>query len=64
MVRFLEQQGFRVVRVRGSHHFMERGTQRTSVPAHGNKAVKIGTLRGILRDVDLGPNEFIRLLQE
>ena len=58
MVRFLEQQGFTVVRVRGSHHVMERGGQHTSVPVHGNQSLKIGTLRSILRDVDMTADEF------
>jgi len=58
LVRFLEQQGFVVLRVRGSHHFMERGDARTSVPVHGNKTMKIGTLRSILRDIGLSPTEF------
>jgi predicted RNA binding protein YcfA (HicA-like mRNA interferase family) len=63
MVRFLEKQGFTIVRVRGSHHFLERGNQRTSVPVHGNQNLKIGTLRSILRDIDLSPAEFEQLLR-
>jgi predicted RNA binding protein YcfA (HicA-like mRNA interferase family) len=63
MVRFLEKQGFRVVRIRGSHHFLERGDQRTSVPVHGNHNVKIGTLRSILRDIGMTPAEFEKLWQ-
>jgi predicted RNA binding protein YcfA (HicA-like mRNA interferase family) len=61
MVRFLEKQGFTVIRVQGSHHVMERGSQHTSVPVHGNQTLKIGTLRGILRDIDLSPEDFSRL---
>lgn len=61
MVRFLERQGFALVRVRGSHHFLARGEQRTSVPVHGNKPLKNGTLRSILRDIDVSPTEFRRL---
>lgn len=64
MVRFLESQGFTVVRVRGSHHVMVQETKRTSVPVHGNRALKIGTLRGILRDIDMSPEEFERLFDE
>ena len=48
----------RIVRIRGSHHVLARGGLRTSVPVHGKRALKIGTLKGILRDVDLGPTEF------
>jgi predicted RNA binding protein YcfA (HicA-like mRNA interferase family) len=61
MVRFLEKQGFTVVRVRGSHHFLERGDERTSVPVHGNRTLKIGTLRSILRDIHMSPAEFEQL---
>jgi predicted RNA binding protein YcfA (HicA-like mRNA interferase family) len=64
MVRFLESLGFAVIRVRGSHHVMARETQRTTVPVHGNRSLKIGTLRGILRDIDMSPDEFGRLWDE
>jgi predicted RNA binding protein YcfA (HicA-like mRNA interferase family) len=63
MVRFLEQQGLRVIRVAGSHHFMDGEGKRTTVPVHGNRPLKIGTLRSILRDVDLSSAEFERLWQ-
>ena len=61
MVRFLEDQGFIVSRVRGSHHILTRDTLRTVVPVHGNKTLKTGTLRGILRDIELSPAEFTEL---
>ncbi|MBI3247525.1 MAG: type II toxin-antitoxin system HicA family toxin [Deltaproteobacteria bacterium] len=61
MLRFLEKQGFQIVRIRGSHHILVRGDLRTNVPLHGNRPLKIGTLRGILRDIDLTPSEFERL---
>jgi predicted RNA binding protein YcfA (HicA-like mRNA interferase family) len=61
MVHFLERQGFTLVRVRGSHHYMQRGDQHTTVPVHGNRTLKIGTLRGILRDIDMNPEEFTAL---
>jgi predicted RNA binding protein YcfA (HicA-like mRNA interferase family) len=64
IVRFLEHQGFIVLRIRGSHHFLERGDRRTSVPVHGNDPLKIGTLRAILRDIDLSPADFERLWNE
>jgi predicted RNA binding protein YcfA (HicA-like mRNA interferase family) len=61
MIRFLEKQGFSVLRVRGSHHFLRRGDQHTTVPVHGNNPLKIGTLRSILRDINLSPAEFADL---
>lgn len=63
MVRFLQRRGFRVVRVRGSHHFLERGDRRTSVPVHGNRPLKVGTLRSILRDLDLSLDAFGQALR-
>jgi predicted RNA binding protein YcfA (HicA-like mRNA interferase family) len=61
MVRFLEARGFAVVRIRGSHHVMARGGLRTTVPVHGNSVLRMGTLRGILRDVELAPAAFIEM---
>lgn len=60
MVQFLVRRGFTVLRVRGSHHFLESPTHRTSVPVHGNQPLKIGTLRSILRDIQLSPADFER----
>jgi len=58
MIRFLQSQGFTIVRIRGSHHVMQRGALHTVVPAHGVQTLRIGTLRGILRDIDMSPVEF------
>ena len=58
MVRFLQREGFALVRVRGSHHAMAKGELRTTGPVHGSRRLKIGTLRGILRDIRMGPVEF------
>jgi len=58
MVRFLQSEGFQLLRVRGSHHYLTKEQLRTSVPVHGNRELKIGTLRGILRDIQLSPSEF------
>lgn len=61
MVRFLRTQGFEVMRIRGSHHVMQRLDLRTTVPVHTGRNLRIGTLRGILRDVELSPAEFVDL---
>ena len=58
MLRFLERQGFELRRVNGSHHLMRKEDVQTVVPVHGNQNLKIGTLRGILRDIDLNPEDF------
>jgi len=59
MIRFLERQGFEVVRIRGSHRVLRRGSSSTSVPVHGHQSLKIGTLRKTLRDVELSPGDFL-----
>jgi predicted RNA binding protein YcfA (HicA-like mRNA interferase family) len=64
MVSFLRRQGFQLVRVRGSHHFFERGTTHTTVPVHGSRNLKIGTLRSILRDIEISAAEFEKLLRD
>jgi len=64
MSRFLERQGFQLLRVRGSHHYFAQGDKHTTVPVHGNRDLKVGTLRSILRDIEVSPAEFERLLNE
>ncbi|HEX5203520.1 MAG TPA: type II toxin-antitoxin system HicA family toxin [Actinoplanes sp.] len=54
IVRALERHGFKVARIAGSHHIMRHPDGRgTTVPAHGNRDVAKGTLRGILGDVGM-----------
>jgi predicted RNA binding protein YcfA (HicA-like mRNA interferase family) len=61
MVAFLQRQGFAVLRTRGSHHVMRRGDLWTTVPVHSGKNLKLGTLRRILRDIQMSPTEFAEL---
>jgi predicted RNA binding protein YcfA (HicA-like mRNA interferase family) len=63
MRQFLERQGFQLLRVRGSHHFYSYDELRTSVPVHGNRPLKIGTLRSIIRDIQMSPSEFTQRLR-
>lgn len=58
MLRFLGREGFTLTRVRGSHHILNRGETDAIVPVHGNRTLAIGTLRKILRDVGMTPDEF------
>jgi predicted RNA binding protein YcfA (HicA-like mRNA interferase family) len=62
-VHALEKAGFEVIRVRGSHHVLRHPDGRgTSVPVHRNEDVRVGTLRGIIRDCRLTVDEFVNLL--
>ena len=54
VVRALERAGFVVVRISGSHHRMVHSTdamRATTVPLHGGKTLKRGTLRGAGNDI-------------
>jgi predicted RNA binding protein YcfA (HicA-like mRNA interferase family) len=63
IVRALERTGFKVARVRGSHHIMRHPDGRgTTVPVHPGRDVAKGTLRGILSDVGMSIEELQRLL--
>lgn len=54
LVRALRQAGFIVVRVKGSHHFLQHPDGRcTVVPVHAGEIVGPGLLTKILRDTDL-----------
>jgi len=63
MVRFLEREGFQLIRITGSHHYFARGGLHTSVPVHSNRSLKIGTLRGILRSIEMSPEEFAKRIK-
>jgi predicted RNA binding protein YcfA (HicA-like mRNA interferase family) len=63
IVRALERAGFKVARVRGSHHIMRHADGRgTTVPVHQGRDVAKGTLRGILADVGMSMEELQRFL--
>lgn len=49
LVRLLQENGWELVRIKGSHHIMKRGSCEVSVPVHGNKSLGIGLERKILK---------------
>jgi predicted RNA binding protein YcfA (HicA-like mRNA interferase family) len=65
VVRALQRAGFTIDRIKGSHHAMiHRGPpfRLVSVPVHGNKPLKIGTLADIIARAGLTVEEFMALL--
>ena len=64
LIRVLKSLGFVEHAERGTSHlvFSHPDGRRTLVARHGSKAIKKGTLAGILRDLNISPNEFRRLL--
>ena len=51
LARVLERHGWQLLRIRGSHHiFGKTGCiVRLSVPIHGNKGLKLGLLKHLLK---------------
>lgn len=56
--------GFSLERQRGSHALYYRSTdqRRVVIPMHAGVDLKTGTLRGIIADLGITPEEFARLL--
>jgi predicted RNA binding protein YcfA (HicA-like mRNA interferase family) len=51
MCRTLEQHGWTLLRINGSHHiYGKKGSiERPSVPVHGAKTLKVGLIRYLLK---------------
>ncbi|MBP6299879.1 MAG: type II toxin-antitoxin system HicA family toxin [Arenimonas sp.] len=63
LLAILKKAGFEVLRVKGSHHFVQHNDGRsTVVPVHGSEILGPGLLAKILRDCDLNREQFQKLL--
>jgi len=63
LMKILVCLGFEEIRRKGSHRFFhnfQTGLS-TTVPEHGNEDVGTGLLRKILRDIEIGVDEFEKL---
>ncbi len=49
LIKLLQQQGWTLDRIQGSHHILIRGDETLSVPVHGNSDLKKGTLHAIMK---------------
>jgi len=61
-VRALERLGFSQKRQRDSHVVLRKGSKGCAVPMHDELAT--GTLRGILKQADVSPEEFEKALKK
>ncbi|HQU99476.1 MAG TPA: type II toxin-antitoxin system HicA family toxin [Nitrosomonas sp.] len=59
-IRAFERLGFIIVRQRGSHIVLRRGSSGCVVPNH--RELKTGTLSGVLKQAGISPDEFIKAL--
>lgn len=60
-IRAFERLGFIIVRQRGSHIVLRRGSSGCVVPNH--RELKTGTLSGVLKQAGISPDEFIKALR-
>jgi predicted RNA binding protein YcfA (HicA-like mRNA interferase family) len=59
LIKILKKYGWKLVRVKGSHHIlMKKGQVKTlSIPVHGNKPLKIGILKFFLKESGLSESD-------
>ena len=59
--KFLEKEGFELMRQKGSHRFYRHQDGRTTVvPVHNNRDIKRGLLKGILDEIQMNREEFFQ----
>ncbi len=59
VVDALGQADFRIVRIKGSHHFLRHADGRTTVvPVHSGESIGPGLLAKILRDCEVSREQF------
>jgi predicted RNA binding protein YcfA (HicA-like mRNA interferase family) len=63
LIRALRKLGFEVIRVKGSHHFLQHPDGRcTVVPIHRGESIGRGLLAQILRDCDITKEELQEII--
>jgi predicted RNA binding protein YcfA (HicA-like mRNA interferase family) len=63
VITALKKIGFEVIRIRGSHHFLQHPDGRcTVVPVHSGETIGVGLLNQILRDCQLHREDCRNLL--
>lgn len=63
VIAALRRAGFGVLRIKGSHHFLQHSDgRRTVVPVHAGETIGPGLLSKILKDADMETEEFAKWL--
>lgn len=63
LIRALRKLGFDVIRIKGSHHFLQHPDGRiTVVPVHRGETIGPGLMAQILRDCDVSREELKQVL--
>jgi len=66
IIRAFKKAGWVLDHIEGSHHILVKGGAEgiLVVPVHGNKPIKVGLLKGLIKDAGLTNEEFLRLCYE
>lgn len=66
MIKILKFLGFKLIRIKGSHHFFFNIETRRStvIPIHGNENLGIGILKEILKDIELDIDVYEKLREK
>jgi len=65
LIKALKELGFYENRQRGSHLIMVHADgRRTVIVIHSGRDIPRGTLKGILKDLEISTEEFVRLLKK
>lgn len=66
VVRAFQRAGWVVERIEGSHHILvkEGHAATLSVPVHGNRVVKPGLLKRLIRDARITNQQFLQFVRE
>ncbi len=59
MIRYAAKKGFVILRQKGSHVRLRKGSAFTTITT-GNGPLKVGTLMGVLNDMRIDRDEFIK----
>ncbi len=60
LCKFLEKEGFVPIRQKGSHRFYRHPDGRTTVATVSTKPISRGLLNGILEEIQMDRDEFLR----
>jgi predicted RNA binding protein YcfA (HicA-like mRNA interferase family) len=64
VIAALKRDGFEVLRIKGSHHFLTHPDgRRTVVPVHRGEMIGPGLMLKILRDCEIDRNALLELLK-
>lgn len=62
VISALKRAGFVEARTSGSHHILKKNPHSVTVPVHGSKPIKKGTLANIIKQAGMTVDEFLGYL--